>query len=136
MPIMFAFRAVQMQIAKSKSTKPSKKLQHWAFGTPIEKLNIPFTTLKHPPSFIVSRGQDLREGVGLGVGFGFGGVGQLTFVWVEHGFGFGGVGFGFAGVGHLSFGGFGKLPFADTMTKNRMLRARKITEKPFFGAMI
>lgn len=73
MPKMFALRAVQRQIATSKSARPWKKEQQGnACGRPMVKFSIPFSTLEHTPSLSVSRGHDALEGLG-GLGLGHGG---------------------------------------------------------------
>lgn len=114
-PITFALRAVQMQIAKSKSAKPPRNEQQGVDGTPIVKLNIPSSTLEHTPSLRVSRGHEVVDGVG-GVGIGVGGVG-----------------FGVGGRGGIGVGQFAP---EETIANMRMFSARKSAlGEPFFGAI-
>lgn len=102
-PITFALRAVQMQIAKSKSAKPPRNEQQGVDGTPIVKLNIPSSTLEHTPSLRVSRGHEVVGGVGVGIGVG-------------------GVGVGFGGLGGIGVGQFAP---EETTANKRMFSAKK-----------
>lgn len=72
-PRMLAFKAVQRQIAASRSRRPpSAEQQCGSGGFPTTVPILPFSNLAHTPSFRASLGQCPLLGVGFGVGFGLG----------------------------------------------------------------
>ncbi|KAL3818205.1 hypothetical protein ACJIZ3_004110 [Penstemon smallii] len=67
MPKILALRAVQRQMAASRSAKPSMRVQHGVLGgVPMLILRRPLSKSAHTPSFRVSLGHDLLLGFGLG----------------------------------------------------------------------
>lgn len=75
MPRMFAFNAVQRQIAASRSKSPPSTEQHgWSGGFPTTVPILPLSSCTHTPSFRASLGQLPLKGIGFGLGFGIGGV--------------------------------------------------------------
>ncbi|KAL3818204.1 hypothetical protein ACJIZ3_004109 [Penstemon smallii] len=76
-PRIFAFNAVQRQIAASRSNNPPNTEQHGVLGGfPIIVPMLPFSKPAHTRSFRASLGQlpMLGFGIGFGSGFGTGGV--------------------------------------------------------------
>ena len=99
MPSTLALMAVQRQTAASKSTRPSRRVQHGSAGTlPTSPLTRP-STLAHTPNLSAFSGHLPLDGGGGVVAGGGGG---------------GGV-------------GVGQLPQALATVKNRRLRAKKRT---------
>ncbi|EYU30302.1 hypothetical protein MIMGU_mgv1a017527mg [Erythranthe guttata] len=69
MPRIFAFNAVQRQIAASRSNNPPNiEQQGISGGFPIIVPILPLSILVHMPSFRASLGQLPLTGVGLGLG--------------------------------------------------------------------
>lgn len=113
MPRTFALMAVQRQIAASRSTSPSIRLQHGVVGgLPIVTFTKPPSRLAQTPSLRASIGQVPDEdGGGLLDTDPGGGGGEL----MDTDVGGGGL--------LVMVGGFGRV--AETRTKKRMLTVRK-----------
>lgn len=79
MPRMLAFKAVQRQMAASRSTRPASRVQQGVSGgVPTTAPMVPLSILAHTPSFRASLGQWPLEGEGVGVGLGVGGAQAFT----------------------------------------------------------